>query len=391
MKITESQRQQRPGWVHQSGLAGIVFASVMTLLGSFTLASEPLKIGMTSAVTGTGIGSGRAQVQGAELAAREVNQAGGVLGRPLQFAIENDQSTNAGAVLAFEKLSQEGDIPAFIGPIRSMQILAIAQDVQKLGKPMMIAGTAPELTHMGNPWLFRCRPNDSYSARVIADCGVNALGKKKWAIVYSDEAFGASGSKYLIEALKALGVAPALVRSYSNNWQDSTPVATAVQQSGAEVLGTYMAFESDLAIFASQLRQLGINLAWVGSASIASTTALNFAGDTLDGSYGAVDFNRDTGPAAQEFAVRYQAAYGSEPDFFASSAYDAVHLLALAINNAGSLEPQKIREAILSVKGYAGAEGTYSFDPNGDGLHGYNIVRNDHGKLVFIKHIDFND
>ena len=69
----------------------------------------------------------------------------------------------------------------------------------------------------------------------------------------------------------------------------------------------------------------------------------------------------------------------------------AVHLLALAINNAGSLEPQKIRDAILSVKGYAGAEGTYNFDPNGDGLHGYNIVRNDHGKLVFIKHIDFND
>jgi hypothetical protein len=53
--------------------------------------------------------------------------------------------------------------------------------------------------------------------------------------------------------------------------------------------------------------------------------------------------------------------------------------------------PQKIREAILSVKGYVGAEGTYNFDQNGDGLHGYNIVKNDNGKIVFIKHIDFSE
>ena len=68
-----------------------------------------------------------------------------------------------------------------------------------------------------------------------------------------------------------------------------------------------------------------------------------------------------------------------------------MHVLALAINNATSLDPQKIREAILSVKGYPGAEGTYDFDQNGDRLHGYNIVKNDNGKIVFESHIDFND
>jgi branched-chain amino acid transport system substrate-binding protein len=64
---------------------------------------------------------------------------------------------------------------------------------------------------------------------------------------------------------------------------------------------------------------------------------------------------------------------------------------ALAINNAKSLDPRKIREAILSVKGYPGAEGIYNFDQNGDGLHGCNIVKNDNGAIVFVKHIDFND
>ena len=75
----------------------------------------------------------------------------------------------------------------------------MAPDVLKLGKPVMIGGTDPNLTHMGNPWLFRFRPNDSYSGRVIADFGVNTLGKKKWAIVHSTDAFGTAGGKALTD------------------------------------------------------------------------------------------------------------------------------------------------------------------------------------------------
>ena len=66
-------------------------------------------------------------------------------------------------------------------------------------------------------------------------------------------------------------------------------------------------------------------------------------------------------------------------------------MLAAAINKAGSTDPTKIREAILSIKKFPGAEGEYNFDQNGDGLHGYNIVKNDKGSIVFDKHIEFND
>jgi branched-chain amino acid transport system substrate-binding protein len=182
-----------------------------------------------------------------------------------------------------------------------------------------------------------------------------------------------------------------LVQGYTNNSQDFTPVALAVKQSGADVMGTYMTFETDVGIFAKQLRQLGVNIAWVGSPSTATTTALKLGGAALNGSYVAADFNRDSSPAAKEFAAKYEAVYKSAPDLFGAWTYDAVHVLALAIDNAKSLDPRKIREAILSVKGYPGAEGTYDFDQNGDGLHGYNIVKNDNGKIVFERRIDFND
>jgi branched-chain amino acid transport system substrate-binding protein len=354
-------------------------------------AADPIKIGMVAPLTGPGAESGRFQMNGAKLAVEQINKAGGVMGRPLELVVEDDQTTNPGAILAFSKLAGEAAIPAFIGSIRSTQVHAMAPDILKTGKPVMIGGTDPQLTRLGNPWLFRFRPNDIYSARVIADYGVNTLKLKKWAIVHSTDAFGTNGMKNLAEALKNLGATTVLVQGYTNNSQDFTPVALAVKQSGAEVMGTYMTFEPDQGIFAKQLRQLGVTVSWVGSPTTATTTALKLAGPALYGSFAVVDFNRDSGAAAKAFADLYEATYKSAPDIFSSWTYDAVTVLARAMNAAKSTEPEAIRKAILATQGFAGAEGTYNFDQNGDGLHGYNIVRNDSGKIVFEKRIDFKD
>jgi branched-chain amino acid transport system substrate-binding protein len=375
-----------------AGAVGLAtLAGIFGFGASSALAADPIKIGMVAPLTGPGAESGRFQTQGAKLAADEINKAGGILGRPLELVIEDDQTTNPGTVLAFSRLAGNAEFAVFIGPIRSTQIHAMAPDALKLGKPVLIGGTDPVLTHMGNPWFFRFRPNDVYSARVIADYGGKVLGKRKWAIVHSTDAFGTNGMKNLVESLKGMGIEPVLIQGYPNNSQDFTPVALAVKQSGADVMATYMTFEQDQGIFARQLRQLGVALTWVGSPTTVTTTALKLAGPALYGSYAVVDFNKDSSEAAKLFSAKYEAAYKTPPDFFASWTYDAVHVLARAIGEAKGLEPEKLRQAILAVKGYAGAEGTYKFDANGDGLHGYNIVRNNNGTVVFDKHIEFDD
>jgi branched-chain amino acid transport system substrate-binding protein len=263
--------------------------------------------------------------------------------------------------------------------------------VLKLGKPVMIGGTNPDLTHMGNQWLFRFRPNDSYSGRVIADYGVNTLGKKKWAIVHSTDAFGTAGGKALSDALGKLGAPPVLDQGYANQSQDFTPVVLAVKQSGADVLGTYFTFENDLGIFARQLRQLGVNIPWVGSPSVVAVSSTKLAGPALFGTYGVADYAEDSSEASKAFGKSYRDAYKTAPDNQSAWPYDAITILSAAINKAGSTDPTKIREAILAVKKYAGAEGEYNFDQNGDGLHGYNVVKNEKGTIVYDKHIDFND
>jgi branched-chain amino acid transport system substrate-binding protein len=372
--------------------AGIVAGlAAPAIIGSARAQGATIKIGMCAPVTGPAAESGGYAIKGAKIALDAVNKAGGILGKQAELVVEDDQTTNPGIVLAFSKLAAQSDIVAFLGSIRSTQVHAMAPDVLKLGKPVMIGGTDPNLTHMGNQWLFRFRPNDSYSGRVIAEYGVNTLAKKKWAVLHSTDAFGTAGGKALTEALQKLGAPPVLDQGYANQSQDFTPVVLAIKQSGADILGSYFTFENDLGIFARQLRQLGVNIPWVGSPSIVNITALKLAGPALYNTYGVADYAEESSEASKAFGKAYRDVVKVAPDNQSSWTYDAISVLAAAINKAGSTDPGKIREAILATKKFPGAEGEYNFDQNGDGLHGYNIVKNEKGTIVFDKHIEFND
>ena len=89
--------------------------------------------------------------------------------------------------------------------------------------------------------------------------------------LHSTDAFGTAGGKALTAALEKLGAPPVLDQGYANQSQDFTPVVLAIKQSGADILGSYFTFENDLGIFARQLRQLGVNIPWVGSPSIVTS------------------------------------------------------------------------------------------------------------------------
>jgi len=366
-------------------LAAILAASA--ILTTSAVAAEVMRIGLVNETTGPNAEAGVYTVNGARLATEEINKEGGILGKQVELVMEDNQSTNPGTVLAFSKLVGEG-VPAVIGPIRSTQTQAISPTILKAGIPTMFGGTDPNLTHAGNRWLFRCRPNDSYSALVISDFGVNTLKLKKWAIVHSTDAFGTAGMNALVQALKAYNITPVLVQGYTNNSQDFTPIVLAIKKSGADVIGTYMTNSPDVGIFAKQLRQLGLTTTWVGSPSVITDTAMKLAGPGLYGVYGIADFTPGASPEAKAYADKYRAKYNLEADVYSSWAYDAMHILANAINKAKSTEPEAIRKAVISTCGYKGVEGTYCFDENGDGLRGYNVVRNENGKVAFIKHID---
>jgi branched-chain amino acid transport system substrate-binding protein len=352
-------------------------------------AADPIRIGVVSPQTGAAAQSGQFMRNGIALAVDAINAKGGVLGRQIETVVADDQTTNPGAVLAFSKLASDASTVAFIGSIRSTQVQAMAPGVLKEGKPMMIGGTDPRLTHQGNRWLFRCRPNDSYSAKTIADYGVHTLGHKNVALIYSTDAFGTGGRDALTTELKALDITPVVSIGYTNQQADFTPIVLQVRSSGADLIASYFTYETDLGVFAKQLRQLGVQTQWLGSPSIIDTSALELAGPALYNTFGVADYTVDATPASKAFATAYQDRFKGIPDNQSSWAYDAINVLAMAIANAKSTDPEAIRTAILSIQGYKGAEGEYDFDQNGDGLHGYSVVQNQGGKIAFIKYVEF--
>jgi len=370
-------------------IASLCATVALGAVSHYALAADPIKIGMISESTGPNAEAGVYQINGAKLAVEEINQAGGVLGRPLELTVEDNQSTNPGSVLALTKLTSGGDMAALIGTVRSTQIQAMSPTVRKIGLPMIIGGTDYGLTHANNPWLFRARPHDGYSAKVIAEYGVNTLKLKKWAIVHSTDSFGNGGKTHLTKALKELGITPVTVQGFTSNSQDMTPVVLAIKQSGADIVSTYIANSTDVAIFAKQLRQLGVKAAWVGSPSVSTDTAMKLAVEALYDTYSIADFASASSPQAGAYEKKYKEKYKLDADLYSAWSYDAVNLMAMAMTNAGSTKPDDVSKALHAIKDYKGVEGTYNFDKNGDGLHGYNIVKNENGKIVYIKHIDF--
>ena len=363
--------------------------SLTCVLALPALAVDPIRIGVVDELTGPQAEAGVLVMRGIKLATDEVNAAGGIMGRPIELKVEDNASTNPGTVLAYSKLVGEGNLVAVIGPLRSTQVQAASPTIAAGKIPTFIGGSDPSLTRVNNPWIFRVRPNDLFSSKVMAEYAVKVLKAKKIAIVHSTDTFGAGGKTALIDALKALDVEPVTIQGYTNNTQDFTAIVLAIKKSGADMLASYMTNAPDVGIFAKQSRQLGVNVPWIGSASLATETALKLAGEALWGTYTVSDFVIDANEDSKAYTKKYRAAYGADPDLFSAVGYASVYLIKHAIETAKSSDAEAMRKALLATRGLKGIEGTYDFEPNGDAVHGYNVVKNEKGKIVFIERIDF--
>ena len=346
-----------------------------------------IKIGHIVHMTGGAVESGSYEKQGAELAVEEINAAGGVNGHKLVLVQEDGQSSNPGVVAAFQKLLEDEEIVAIIGPSPSTQVAAMIPTITEAMIPVATGGTNYSLTHSDCPWIFRFRPHDGMSAGAMAKFVVEDIKSSNVAILHSTDAFGTGGRDMAVAALEALGVTPVLIQGYNNEEKDFTGVITALKQSGADAMISYMTFSPDLGIFAQQRVQQGLEIEWIGSPSITAVAGRNLAGEALYGTYGVADFHVDGNEIASAYGKAYSEKFGKDPDFYSSWTYDTVYIFAEAFKVAPDLEADSIREAILGVQGYEGAEGVYNFDENGDGLDSYHIVINENDEIKVVKTI----
>ena len=360
-------------------LVGVLGIISVCFTGS-ALSAEPVLIGMNTPVTGAAAGEAVYFMKAAKLAEKHANAAG----YNIKLLIQDNQSTNPGALAALNKSIEQDHIFALLGPIKSTQVLAISDRVKQTELPTLIGGTNVNLTQQGNPWFFRCRPDDSIVVKVMLKYIKEDMGLTKIAVLHDADAFGTGGADLIDALAPQAGLTVVKREKYTTKDKDYTAQLLAFRVAGAEVMIHYGTNAEDVAVCQRQYRQLGLPYAYIGSPSSAVKDTIHLAGKAAEGILAIADATPGGSPEYTAYSEAYKKEYGEEMDAWAAWNYDALMILARAIHEAGP-DRSKVREAILNLRDYRGVLGTYSFSPNGDGRHSACVVEVKKGQPVLKK------
>jgi branched-chain amino acid transport system substrate-binding protein len=333
------------------GLAALTLAACERRPGTGSASTTgDILVGVYASLTGDGASFGQSALEGAELAAEEVNAAGGLLGgRPLRLLVEDDQSKPEEASSAVTKLVTQDRVVAVLGEVASRRTLAAAPVAQRYQVPMITpASTNEKVTSVGD-YIFRICFIDPFQGEVLATFAANELKARRAAIltdIQQDYSVGLSDS--IAAQFRALGGTVLPPVSYSSGDADFRAVLTQIRGQRPDVIFA-TGYYSEAAIIVRQARELGLDMpilggdGWVGE-------PLRNGREALRNTYISNHYSGDNpDPVVQNFVRAYRAKFSRDPDSIAALSYDSVKVLADAITRAGSTEGPRIREALTTT------------------------------------------
>jgi branched-chain amino acid transport system substrate-binding protein len=351
-----------------------------------TATTGDIPIGVYAALTGDQAAFGNATVQGVRLAAEEINAAGGILGRKIKLVIEDDAGRPDQAASVVTKLITSDNALAIIGENSSTQSLAGAPICQNSKVPMISpSSTNPSVTERGD-YIFRVCFTDPYQGKALAAFIKNSLKLDTAAILVDKKTDYSIGlAQFFRQEYEAIGGKIVAEQSYSGGDTDFRPQLTAIKTSDPKVL-FIPGFYTEVGQIAIEARDLGMTLPMVGGDGWDSPTVIEIGGKSLDGSYFSDHyFVGDPTPRVQEFVKKIRDRNGRNPDANAALGYDALHILARAVTQAGSLDRKAIRDQIAATKEYPGVSGTITMGPDRNPIKPVAIIKIQNGQMTFAE------
>jgi len=226
--------------------------------------ADDIRIGYTPSLSGIRAGQGANELKSAQLAVKQINAAGGVNGRKIVLVVADNQSTIPGASAAVQKVVEQEHALALISFIISAQVLAVSDAIKSYGIPTMIGGTNVTLTHRGNPWLFRVRPDDSIAAFAMIKYIDEDLKLRKVGILHDRDAFGTGGADLLEKSAKERGLVIVGRENHASDDKDYKAQLRALKAAGAEIMVVY-SHEGNAAWIEKQYGELGSPYQYLGS------------------------------------------------------------------------------------------------------------------------------
>lgn len=367
--------------------AKIVF--VILFLCSLVPAWAQTKIGVITSLTGSLAAFGEAHKNGYAIALDEINAKGGVLGKKIELDFYDDQSKPDQAVQGVSKLIDQDQVPVLLGSYSSESTKAIIGAVTQRETALIIpTATADNVMDSKSPWVFRvCAGATDYAKATISFLKANGA-PKKIAIVYENTNFGQSNMKAMSAAAKEAGMDLVAVESYEAKSPDYKAVLQRVKQANPDVI-YFCSYLLDASTLMRQTKEVDLNPKYYTSAGTGFAAAEfpteKGAGKNADFTFSVSQWLPEAKwGGSKEFDAEYFKRFKSHPQYHAMQAYAALLVAAAAINNAKSLEPAKIRDAIKNINLSSTPFGPIKFE-NGQNQHPVLITQIQGGqyKVVF--------
>lgn len=350
-----------------------------------------IKIGMVYELTGSTASYGTSAANGAKLAFKEVNAAGGVLGKQLQIITADNKGEPSESANAMTKVITQDRVVAVTGFTVSSCGIAGSVVAEDNKIPFVAAATVnpkvtmDERTGKVKNYTFRACFIDSFQGTVAANFAFTSLKAKNAAILIDNSSDYSKGlSAVFKEVFTAKGGQIAAEQAYLQKDQDFKSTLTAIKAQNPELIYIPGYYE-DVGKIIKQARELGITVPILGGdawdspklAELGGAQALN---NTFFTNFYSVE---DKNPVSNAFNEAYKKEYGQLPDSMAAMGYDAANLLVDAIKRANSTDSAKIREALAATKNFKSVSGDMALNENHDAVRGVVIMEMKDGKQVY--------
>lgn len=331
-----------------AGALALVVALGLTAQGGTKAAGEPIYIGVSGPLTGPQAQFGVAWKKGFDLALKQINGAGGINGRPLEYIFTDTQNKPEQTIATARKYIADQRIVLATGDFSSTSSMAASALYQRAGLVQLgFNNSNPAFTN-GGDFLWSNSPSTISEAPAHA-AYVRDLGLRRVALFQLNTDWGKNTGDLTVAALEKAGVKVALRDLYLPDEKDFKPLISRAKAQGVDGL-VLVSYTNDAALIIQQARAQGLDLPIVSNGVQATSQFPVLAGTAAEGVYIAGDFaSDDPRPEVQAFARVWREAYNEDLEYFAVHAYDTMQLVA-AVLRLGGTDRMAVRDAFYKVK-----------------------------------------
>jgi branched-chain amino acid transport system substrate-binding protein len=316
------------------------------LLGTVLVAqAQAVKLALLQELSGAGATAGTNARNGALLAIKEINDAGGILGKKIE-ALVSDTQSNPGVAKGLANKAVDDGVFAVVGPTFSGSIMVSMAETKRAEIPNFTGGEAASITQQGNPYIFRTSFTQTTSMPRVARYMAANLNAKTVAVLFVNNDFGKGGRDAFSKAAEAAGmkvVADISTESGQVDW--AAPVLKA-KQSNADAILVYTN-EEESARALRELRKQGVNKPIVGETTLTGQKVIELAGDAANGAVAHVGLTVDApNPLMLKFKAKFFQEYKVISDHNGIKGYTAVYMLKAATEKVGKFDRVAVAKAL---------------------------------------------